>query len=124
MLKNGEIVPTTDSLEFSKWFGDTDQRRVDYTEIIDDVYVSTVCLGIDHNHYGEGPPVIFESMAFGGVGDEKQDRYCTLEEAKAGHKKMVQEIMDELGVKKCYPRGKKYRSIDSEWKISKEEKND
>ena len=121
MLKNGEIVPTTDSLEFSKWFENIDERRVDYTEINDNAYVSTVCLGIDHNHWGEGPPVIFESMAFGvGIENEIQDRYSTLEEAKAGHEKMVKEIMDQLGVKQCYPRGKRYRRIDSEWQISKE----
>lgn len=122
MLKNGEIVKTTNSFEFSKWFDNINERRIDYTEINDDIYVSTVCLGIDHNHYGEGPPVLFESMAFGCEGGERQYRYCTVAEAQEGHKKMVKEIMDELGIKDCYPRGKKYRRLDSEWKISQDER--
>ena len=48
------------------------------------VYISTVWLGMDHN-YGDGPPIIFETMIFGGEHDEYCDRYATLEEAKAGH---------------------------------------
>ena len=49
-----------------------------------DVTVSTVLLYLDHG-WGDGPPVLFETMIFGGEHDEYQERYCTLAEAKDGH---------------------------------------
>lgn len=49
-----------------------------------DVSVSTVWLGLDHR-YGVGPPLIFETMIFGGEHDQDQWRYSTREEAEAGH---------------------------------------
>ena len=49
------------------------------------VRVSTVFLGIDHNWSVDGPPLIFETMVFGGDFDRDQDRYSTWEEAKQGH---------------------------------------
>ena len=50
-----------------------------------DVRVSTVFLGIDHQ-YGDGPPLLFETMIFGGGHDGYQERYPTWEMAEAGHK--------------------------------------
>lgn len=52
------------------------------------VTVSTVFLGADHSH-GHGPPVLFETMIFGGPHDEYQRRYSTLAEAEAGHAEAV-----------------------------------
>jgi hypothetical protein len=49
-----------------------------------DVRVSTVWLGLDHN-WGSGPPLIFETMVFGGDHDEEQWRWATEAEALAGH---------------------------------------
>ena len=49
------------------------------------VRVSTVFLGIDHG-FGDGsPPILFETMIFGGEHDDYQMRYSTWEEAEAGH---------------------------------------
>ncbi len=55
---------------------------------IGEVLVSTVFLGLNHR-YGEGVPVLFETMIFGGEHDQYQDRYCTYDEAEAGHKKAL-----------------------------------
>ena len=52
----------------------------------DGIRVSTVFLGIDHQ-FGEGEPLLFETMIFGGDHDECQYRYSTYEEAEAGHNK-------------------------------------
>lgn len=51
------------------------------------VKVSTIWLGMDHG-FGAGPPLIFETMVFGGpLGElEYQRRYSTEEAAFAGHK--------------------------------------
>lgn len=54
--------------------------------------VSTVFLGCDHNWSGEGPPVLFETMVFGGPLDEEQVRYCTLAEARAGHSLLCAQV--------------------------------
>lgn len=48
------------------------------------VSVSTVFLGMDHS-FGDGSPVLFETMIFGGEHDQYQERYCTWDEAEKGH---------------------------------------
>ncbi len=66
-------------------------------------FISTVFLGLDHN-FGDGKPALFETMVFDrskrrnipGFGrsmgeDVFQDRYCTWDEAEAGHKKVVKD---------------------------------
>jgi len=55
------------------------------------VEVSTVHLVIDHN-FGEGPPLIFETMVFGGAFDEEQERYSTEEEAAEGHARWLARV--------------------------------
>lgn len=83
VLDGHEAVPCADVLEWGRAFGDTEKRRVAATEI-GDIHVSTVFLGLDHS-FGEGPPMIFETMIFGGDHDEDQWRYSTWEEAEKGH---------------------------------------
>lgn len=53
------------------------------------VHVSTVFLGLDHRHFGDGPPILFESMIFGGDHDQEQRRCCTWDEAEKMHAEMV-----------------------------------
>lgn len=53
------------------------------------VRVSTVWLGLNHNWSGSGPPLIFETMVFGGVHDEDQWRYPSQAAALAGHDQVV-----------------------------------
>lgn len=74
-----------------------ESRRVDET-FISDVRISTVFLGLDHS-FGEGEPLLFETMIFGGEHDDYQDRYSTWDEAVAGHERAVNlciEIKDEI----------------------------
>ena len=51
-----------------------------------DIFVSTVHLVIDHS-WGDGPPIIFETMIFGGWKDQAQWRYATETEARLGHRR-------------------------------------
>ena len=51
----------------------------------DGVCVSTVYLGSDHG-WDEGPPVLWETMIFGGECDEHCERYTSQRAAVAGHK--------------------------------------
>jgi hypothetical protein len=59
-----------------------------------DAEVSTVWLGMDHA-WGGGPPLIFESMVFGGNLDQEQVRYSTLAQAHAGHDDLVARVRAE-----------------------------
>ena len=55
--------------------------------------VSTVFLGLDHRFGAQGPPILFETMVFGGGNfDQYQERYCTREEALAGHRRILEMV--------------------------------
>lgn len=51
-------------------------------------FISTVFLGLDHQ-YRSGPPLIFETLVFGGPLGHEMDRYSTWDEALRGHGDMV-----------------------------------
>jgi hypothetical protein len=57
-----------------------------------DVLVSTVFLGLDHG-WNSDVPIVFETLVFGGERDQDGERYATWDEAKAGHARIVQEIV-------------------------------
>lgn len=81
-----DLMQWADAVEQRRFANDP--WRVDRTEF-EGGHVSTVFLGLDHQ-FGEGPPLLFETMIFGGTNDGWQDRYSTWEEAEAGHKKAVE----------------------------------
>jgi len=64
-----------------------------------DVHVSTVFLGLNHNFLRSGPPILFETMVFGGKHDNDQERCATWEEAEAMHQRAV-EMVRQLRVVK------------------------
>lgn len=64
------------------------ENKIVIQEKIGDVTISTVWLGLDHQ-FGDGPPLIFETMIFGGDYDEDQWRYSTEAEALDGHRAAV-----------------------------------
>jgi hypothetical protein len=70
--------------------GDEAYSRIDRTTV-GDVDISTVWLGMNHR-YGNGAPLIFETMVFGGELDGEQERYATEAEAVAGHAAMVARV--------------------------------
>jgi hypothetical protein len=60
------------------------------------ITVSTVFLGLDHNFNEQGPPVLWESMIFGGVLDQEQRRYTSREAALAGHQELCRQVREAL----------------------------
>jgi hypothetical protein len=44
---------------------------------------------MDHGRGGDGKPVLFETLVFGGPLDGDMWRYCTWTEAEAGHASVV-----------------------------------
>jgi hypothetical protein len=65
-----------------------DPWRVDET-VIGNARISTVFLGIDHSYLGGGPPILFETMVFGGRLDDFMNRCATWEEAETMHAEAV-----------------------------------
>ena len=67
-------------------------RHVGETDLGELGRVSTVWLGINFALAEDTPPVIFETMVFGGPMNEEIERYCTKEQAAAGHEFMVMRL--------------------------------
>lgn len=85
-------VPCDDLEQWSRKFEDAKKRRVAWDER-GDVHVSTVFIGLDHS-FGEGPPLLFETMVFGGEHDGDQDRCSTWDEAEVMHRKMCEKVWE------------------------------
>ncbi|MCX4232111.1 hypothetical protein [Streptomyces ortus] len=90
--KGGALI---DVATASELLGNAEYKRVGLTEVASGDrsavhIVSTVWLGLDHN-YGDGPPLLFETMVFGEGSWAEQDcqRYSTELEARIGHTEMV-----------------------------------
>uniref|UniRef100_A0A6H1ZQK1 Uncharacterized protein n=1 Tax=viral metagenome TaxID=1070528 RepID=A0A6H1ZQK1_9ZZZZ len=107
ILKDKKAVPVDDIIKWATQF-ESQNRRVAQTELgvpkwkywlsiifgikrWQPVRISTVFLGLDRQ-YGEGEPLIFETMIFGGELDREQHRYSTWEQAEAGHKAMIERV--------------------------------
>ena len=98
-LDGTKVIPCDNLIEWGEWFEKAD-RQVALTEL-EGVRVSTIFLGIDHS-FGNGKPILFETMVFGKDKDGKCDyrdqeceRYTTRDEAIKGHNKMVSRFMEK-----------------------------
>lgn len=99
VLDGHEPRRVADVIEWGRWMEKAD-RRVAFTDL---TYctISTVFLGLDHRYWGDGPPIVFETMVFGNPAkgetfpeelEGMMRRYCTWDEAEAGHAEMVAEV--------------------------------
>lgn len=93
ILKGKIPIRMRNVIEWAEWF-ETADRIVKKTKV-GNVEVSTAFLSFDHQ-YGDGPPLLFETMIFGGERDEDMWRYTTWEEAEAGHGRVVAELLKEV----------------------------
>lgn len=85
--RNGDPITME---QWSELVGNLEYKRVAYTTM-GEVVVSTVWLGMNHNFDDVGPPLIFETMIFGGDLADEQWRWATEAEALDGHEKVVGE---------------------------------
>lgn len=84
--------PVSDTLRWAKLFEDRSYQRVALTILTNGIKVSTVWLGLNHQ-WGDGPPLIFETMVFPDTADFHEDdcaRYSSEAEAVAGHQGMCE----------------------------------
>lgn len=91
----GEPESCEDLIQWAQWF-----ERANRTVARDktaDGQVSTVFLGLDHS-FGEGPPLLYETMVFGGSMDQEMQRYTTRKQAVAGHKRTFAAVKEAEGL--------------------------
>lgn len=89
ILRGAEVLEVEDLSAWGVWF-ETADRRVAETWITETMQVSTVFLGLDHQ-WGNGPPLLFETMVFqDGAGGDCQ-RYPTYHAAEQGHEQVVRQ---------------------------------
>lgn len=107
ILDGHNVVECSDLMKWAEWF-ETAHRHVAKTDIgvpawkhwlgkhwgikrFEPVRISTIFLGLDHR-FGSGPPLLFETMIFGGKFDQEQWRYSTWDEAERCHRNAVEKI--------------------------------
>lgn len=96
---DGDAVPTDDAIEWGHWFETANRTVSNDLDEGDDgktIRVSTVFLGLDHNFGADGPPVLWETLVFGGVLDGEMMRYSSKEAAAAGHQAICRRVMETL----------------------------
>lgn len=84
----GEPVPCSDVLLWGAWFEQA--NRAIAQEHVGPVAISTIFLGLDHGFDDDAPPILFESMIFGGPLSGSQQRYASRAEAIVGHRELVE----------------------------------
>lgn len=90
----GHAVKCDDLLTWGEWF-QNDFNRVLAQNRVNGVFLSTVFLGIDHRFTGfdgPGPPILWETMVFGGRYDQFQCRYSSATDARRNHKYLLNRI--------------------------------
>jgi hypothetical protein len=92
-ILDGKKPVPADLMTWARWYESADRHVAN--EMIGDVRVSTVFLSLNHQ-WGEGPPLLFETMIFGGPLDEHQERCSTWEEAEAQHAAAVSLVKGAL----------------------------
>jgi hypothetical protein len=124
------VVPMNDFTAWAHWFEHFANRIVGYTEITSECKVSTVFMGVDQRFvltvgsrdlrhreparvrgraadeaFDNGPPLVFETMIFGGPFDEWAWRYSSWDDAETGHKAAVRKAREALpgGVGRATP---------------------
>lgn len=94
--KLGKPIQVENSTVWAAWFAKSHKERAIATFSLNkkgsnlNFVVCTVFLGVDHNMYDVGPPLLYETAVFGGILDGERILSATKEEAKRAHEKMIQ----------------------------------
>lgn len=108
----GVPVPTH-ALEWGLWLESHPTRRVVGSVMLGRVHVSTVFLGLDHQYRADGPPVLWETMIFGGFFDGLQRRYTSAAQARTWHARTVALVQtSRIGPRKLR---KAFRKLGRNW---------
>ncbi len=92
ILKGKDFIEV-DFVTWAKWFETAD--RTVKKDKNDEITVSTVFLGLNHSWNKNAPPLLFETLVFGGEFDGEMQRYTTYEESEAGHDSMCERVFGD-----------------------------
>lgn len=81
--------------KWAEWFENIHNRIVKKT-FINEIEVSTVFLGTDHNYSPVGLPILFETMIFG-LNNDYQERCSTWAEAEYQHNEAIEWLKAAFG---------------------------
>ena len=85
--------------EFARWCATRDRHVKEIAfghEAIGTITVSTIFSGLDYRVRCAGPPILYETMVFGGPHDGYQERCATWDQAEAMHQRIVDMVKKEL----------------------------
>jgi hypothetical protein len=85
----GKTPVQVDLLTWGRWFEDIKKRRIAFTQITADIFVSTIFLGIDHSFGDTHLPILFETMIMGDGSDTQQWRCAFYNQALKQHTNAV-----------------------------------
>jgi hypothetical protein len=92
---DGQPVYEPDFLAAAIAMAEDDRQLGDDT--INGARISTTFLGIDHApRTSSGPPIVWETMIFGGHFDGIQERYASREDALIGHQRWCDRVRHHL----------------------------
>lgn len=98
VLSGHDAIVEPDLMKWAKWFETANRTvRKDTAKItldgepVGNVDVSTVFLGLDRS-FGQGKPLLFETMVFGGPLDQECERCSSWEAAEKMHEKMCERV--------------------------------
>jgi hypothetical protein len=91
---DGEPVLCPNIIEWAAWMETAD--RIILRDTIGDSDISTVFLGLDHSFGHHGPPILFETMIFGGPCNDECWRYTTKLEALEGHAAAMRQVEETI----------------------------
>jgi hypothetical protein len=95
----GNPQPCDDVLVWARWFQTADRhvaQDMDEGKDARPVRISTVFLGLDHSFNLAGPPILWETLVFGGPLDGEMIRYTSREKAWQGHQAMCHRVRQAL----------------------------
>jgi hypothetical protein len=95
ILNGHNAIPEPDLMKWGEWFESNKDKKMVARSEFGDIFVSTVFLGLDHS-FGNGPPLLFETMVFGGALDQEMNRCETWEQAEKMHETMVKKVRNQL----------------------------
>jgi len=95
LTAQGEPQQVDDVMVWARWFQAADRhlaQDMHEGEGAERVRVSTVFLGLDHRFGSLGPPILWETLVFGGALDGESERYSSREDAYLGHLAMCERV--------------------------------
>jgi hypothetical protein len=88
---------TADVLEWARWFEATaPQERCVGNDVVGLVHIATHFIGLNYQ-FQSGPPLLFETMVFGGLLNHEGRRCATWQEAERQHAAMLARVLATVG---------------------------